>query len=96
MTKDEAMKMAQDACPYTNEELRGAFYDGFIKALDQLPDTTEMIEQTSMSASELADRIKRGEKWKIAEPDMGIDRGAWDDQGQALVQMIRARGENNE
>lgn len=34
MTKDEVLKLAQDACPYKSEELRGAFYEGFIKALD--------------------------------------------------------------
>jgi hypothetical protein len=47
------------------------------QALDQLPDTTEMIERTSMSASELADRISRGEKWKIAETSMGLIPSEW-------------------
>lgn len=44
MTKDEAMKLAQEVCPYTSEELRGAFYEGFIKALNHVPDPMKMIE----------------------------------------------------
>jgi hypothetical protein len=36
-----------------------------------------MIERTSMSASELADRISRGEKWKIAETSMGLIPSEW-------------------
>lgn len=44
MTKDEALKLAKDACPYFDEISKGAFYEGFITALDQLPDTTKMID----------------------------------------------------
>ena len=44
MTKDEAMKLAKDACPYFDEISKGAFYDGFLMALDQLPYATKMIE----------------------------------------------------
>ena len=44
MTKDEAMKLAKDACPYFDEISKGAFYEGFLMALDQLPDTTKMID----------------------------------------------------
>ena len=69
MTKDEVLKLAQDACPYKSEELRGAFYEGFIKALDHVPDTT-----------------------KIIEPDMGIDRGAWDDVPDATKWVDELRG----
>ena len=43
MTKDEALKLAQEVCPYFDERLKGAFYEGFITALDQLPDTTKMM-----------------------------------------------------
>jgi hypothetical protein len=32
MTQDEIIEMAREACPYTSESLRGAFYDGFVKA----------------------------------------------------------------
>jgi len=45
MTKDEALKQAQDLCPYFDEISKGAFYDGFITALDQLPDATKMIDK---------------------------------------------------
>ena len=44
MNKDEAMKLAQDACPYFDERLQGAFYVGVITALDYFPDTTKMID----------------------------------------------------
>ncbi len=30
--KYEVLKMARQACPYTSEKLRGAFYDGFVNA----------------------------------------------------------------
>ena len=73
MTKDEVLKLAQDACPYKSEELRGAFYEGFIKALDHVPDTTKMIE-----------------------PDMGIDRGAWDDVPDATKWVDELRGDEPE
>ena len=33
MTKDEAMKLAKDACPYFDEISKGAFYEGFLMAL---------------------------------------------------------------
>jgi hypothetical protein len=32
MTQDEIIEMARQFCPYYSEELRGAYYDGFIKA----------------------------------------------------------------
>jgi ribosome modulation factor len=28
----DTIEMAREACPYTSVELRGAFYDGFMKA----------------------------------------------------------------
>ena len=44
MTKDEALKLAQEVCPYFDERLKGAFYEGFITAFDHIPDTTKMID----------------------------------------------------
>ena len=44
MTKDEVLKLAQEVCPYFDERLKGAFYEGFITALDHIPDTTKMID----------------------------------------------------
>jgi hypothetical protein len=32
MTRDDIIRMARESCPYTSDELRGAFYDGFMKA----------------------------------------------------------------
>ena len=32
MTQDEIIEMAKQFCPYYSEELRGAYYDGFMKA----------------------------------------------------------------
>jgi hypothetical protein len=32
MTQDEIIEMARQFCPYQSEELRGAYYDGFMKA----------------------------------------------------------------
>ena len=32
MTQDEIIEMAKQFCPYQSEELRGAYYDGFMKA----------------------------------------------------------------
>ena len=43
MTKDEALKLAQEVCPYFDEISKGAFYDGFITALDHIPDATKMM-----------------------------------------------------
>ena len=44
MTKDEAMKLAQDACPYFDKISKGAFYDGFITALDHFRGVRKLIE----------------------------------------------------
>ena len=63
MTKDEVLKIAQDACPYFDEISKGAFYDGFITALDHF----------------------RGVR-KLIEPDVGIDRGTWDEFGNSGMQ----------
>ena len=43
MNKDEVLKLAQEVCPYFDEQLKGAFYEGVIRTLDQLPDTTKMM-----------------------------------------------------
>jgi hypothetical protein len=69
---------------------------GLRQALDQLPDTTKMIEPQTMTATELADRIKRGEKWTVAEPDTGTDRGAWDDVPDATKWVDELRGDEPE
>lgn len=171
MTKDEAMKLAQDACPYKSEELRGAFYEGFIKALDHFRGATKMIEPSiglissewacvgnegmrfpersdliggetdcieepptdsqiiagaiydfagflttrdrvikvgaTADAAPVADLIKEWANrrslslenaavgsWEkaLAEPDMGIDRGAWDDVPDATKWVDELRG----
>lgn len=65
-----------------------------------VPETLQALRQAladpiSMTASELADRIKRGEKWKIAEPDTGIDRGAWDDVPDATKWVDELRGNDD-
>ena len=62
MTKDEALKQAQDLCPYFDEISKGAFYEGFIKALDQLPDTTKMMglipsEWVGLTDDEIAEAV---------------------------------------
>ena len=31
MSKDDVIRMAREACPYTSDEMRGAFYEGFLK-----------------------------------------------------------------
>ena len=31
MNQDDIIRMARDACPYTTDEMRGAFYEGFLK-----------------------------------------------------------------
>ena len=31
MTQDDIIRMARGACPYTTDEMRGAFYEGFLK-----------------------------------------------------------------
>ena len=28
---DDIIRMAREACPYTTDEMRGAFYEGFLK-----------------------------------------------------------------
>ena len=32
MTQDEIISLARENCPYTKELLRGAYYEGFVKA----------------------------------------------------------------
>ena len=44
MTKDEVLKIAQDACPYFDEISKGAFYEGFITAFDQFRGVRKLIE----------------------------------------------------
>jgi len=31
MNQDDIIRMAREACPYTTDEMRGAFYEGFLK-----------------------------------------------------------------
>ena len=31
MTQDDIIRMAREACTYTTDEMRGAFYEGFLK-----------------------------------------------------------------
>ena len=31
MHRDDMIRMARESCPYTSDEMRGAFYEGFIK-----------------------------------------------------------------
>lgn len=44
MTKDKVLKIAQDACPYFDEISKGAFYEGFITALDHFRGVRKLIE----------------------------------------------------
>jgi hypothetical protein len=61
------------------------------EAKDALADLDKALaEPTTMTASELADRIKQGEKW---EP---VDRGAWDDVPDATKWVDELRGDDPE
>ena len=31
MNQDDIIRMVREACPYTTDEMRGAFYEGFLK-----------------------------------------------------------------
>ena len=31
MNQEDIIRMAREACPYTTDEMRGAFYEGFLK-----------------------------------------------------------------
>ena len=31
MSRDDIIHMAREECPYTSDEMRGAFYEGFLK-----------------------------------------------------------------
>ena len=65
MTKDEVLKLAQEVCPYFDERLQGAFYEGFITALDQLPDDTKMIDKVSIKYW-VQDTVESG-RWVTTE-----------------------------
>ena len=65
MTKDEVLKLAQEVCPYFDERLQGAFYEGFITALDQFPDTTKMIDKVSIKYW-VQDTVESG-RWVTTE-----------------------------
>jgi hypothetical protein len=67
------------------------FIDSQIRALRQA-----LAEPTTMTATELADRIKQGEKWTVAEPDMGTDRGAWSDVEDATKWLDDLRGDEED
>jgi len=73
MTKDEAMKLAQEVCPYFDEISKGAFYDGFITALDHIPDATKMMGLTPSEWVSLTDQ-KIDE---LDEKNWGEDRKSW-------------------
>ena len=51
MTDRELMQQALTDCPYTSEELRGAFFDGFMKASTRLaqpePEPVAWVTKTS-------------------------------------------------
>ena len=55
MTQDEIIEMAKQFCPYYSEELRGAYYDGFMKASKlvaqyEREEIAQFIEQTRLGS----------------------------------------------
>jgi len=47
MNQDDIIRMAREACPYTTDEMRGAFYEGFLKGAvaKREPLTDQEMEQ---------------------------------------------------
>ena len=77
MTQDEIIEMARQACPYTSESLRGAFYDGFVKA------------SKLVAAKEREACAKVCEQ----SDDDGEGPDCWDWRSKDYAAAIRARGE---
>ena len=65
MTQDEIIEMARQFCPYYSEELRGAYYDGFMKASKLVAQHER--EACSSIASDYAQRLNSMTAVNIAD-----------------------------
>jgi hypothetical protein len=98
MTQDEIIEMARQACPYTSQSLRGAFYDGFVKAskLVAAKATEEANARANSSWTLMCKKMVEAERdacAKIADNAMGrLTDDAWC-AARMIKQEIKARGE---
>jgi hypothetical protein len=81
MTQDEIIEMAKQFCPYYSEELRGAYYDGFMKA-------SKLVAQHEREAC--ADIAFNG---CLVPPDGGSPTEAERLMCEDIANAIRARGQ---
>src|SRR5690606_24424488 len=57
---------AAERLDWSNEDVRGNCCNMWYVMLAAVPQPAEPVKQETMTARELADRVARGEKWKIA------------------------------
>ena len=63
MTQDDIIRMVRENCPYTKEMLRGAYYEGFMKAAalvaaHEREAIAEYVDRNLMSCHEYAAAIR--------------------------------------
>jgi hypothetical protein len=69
----DTIDMAREACPYTRVELRGAFYDGFVKAAALVrADEREKYEAIIASMTKLLEAQQKRENVAIDMIAAGI------------------------
>ena len=82
MNREDIIRMVREECPYTSEELRGAFYDGFMKA----------AALVAAAEREACAKVAEDEDFRVD------GRGYYDQLGDAratannIANAIRARG----
>ncbi len=88
MNRDDVIRMAQEACPYTDDTLRGAFYEGYLKgAAAEREECAKAAEGWSCEAA--------GDNYQTSGIDEFWDANTLYDQGRVdAAAAIRARGQS--
>ena len=68
MTQDKIISLARENCPYTKELLRGAYYEGFVKAANLIASPVRTKDLTDDEILEITKRFALG----IAFPVNGV------------------------
>ena len=48
MNREDIIRMAREECPYTSDEMRGAFYEGFLKGAAVEREACEKVCESKM------------------------------------------------
>lgn len=77
MTQDEIISLARENCPYTKELLRGAYYEGFVKAANLIASpvrTKDLTDDEVVSVLEYYDHEWDETTFAIARAVIAADR----------------------